>query len=1306
MNWESGIFCKLYKTKEYKFNIPKYFNLNEKAKSSLASNINNQINELYLNKPNLFGFGLNINVNKNCSLYNLSPDNKNYYFSYVINYNFYLYYNLYIYGKKLLNLQNESEKNLIYNWEIYLVHLLFLREINLDLLRKEIKTNLNKHFKFYCFILNQESFLDIILLSIILDIELYDEIMNNEKDENYQYFKRWILSMTKLFEIDRDRVKSFYKNREKELLYNTYKLTSCPELIKEVKAQNYEKVENLLLQDHENVESRTERYYKSLVHLACSQCDKKMLSLLMKYGCKLESLDFENMTPLYDAIYSNNIEFVDYLIKDLKMNINHHEIQNRTPFYWACCTNNIEMIKYIIKYPEIDINSLSSMGRSALSKACWNGHFEVAKLLCSQPNINTINTPDCNKRCPLHNAVWGEFGGREGKKVPIGQPSDSPECAELLIKNGADINAKDIDGNTPLMISGSTNGINSMKVLLKYNANVNEENNNHETALIQAIKYGNYESILTLIDYYKKHLNDKDKGKNIDLDKGDNNGLTPINYAIFYRKVLCLKLMIENMNEYGYNCKEKLIELIILCIQSHSRLCFNFLFRKLLNEYKPTDKEYLIILKNILIYENTSFFNFICDILGEEKIINLINNNKNKELLLYILILEGQIFKYHDIEKEKENFQNNKKNNIKKLSEEEREQIYDKILSKKMASLTDDEIEIFEENYEIKNHEENDENNFEGIMFLNMINSIISKMCLIELQNNELNINFISYLVVHNKEKEFLSLKELYSKNDIKYLEFNKIIFDKENYFIFKPEKHKLIKEKLFSSEGENINGVWPNTINYLNETNILFISIEKANKIYFNELIGNSNLWKYIYDIIPNSKKNILHILFDNFDKDKFQKIINIVESLSNNNNDIKTKFLPMINHIDAGLMTPLDVVINKYNDNALNLITKNINDFCKKYVNNCHNLLGKPIKYNIAKFKISLTQFEISPSYIKNISEEYTQCKKFIQKYKVYKYNNTKKEKESPNLNIFNLEEEYNNSKYFINENTIKNIKTIIDLILEKKIENEFKIINPNYMHSFVDTEEKLQETAGEISNESVLGIDAEFDGEKCGIDGVVSTIQISSMSKTYVIDSLKLHNLIKKYLGDIFENENILKIFHGCDNDLFWILSNFEIKTNNIYDTSRSFVVYQELILNKTFKNGNFPSLYYLVVFFMGVKLNKSYQTSNWKIRPLTDAMYQYALNDAKTVLYLYYIFQGLYLYLNKIDFCEKGKYNDFYYDIKKLFFKDREKIDFVDKEYADGYYKNILSKIKLLCLEMISNKLKIENNKISIELEKEE
>ena len=45
MNWESGIFCKLYKTNKYKFNPPKNLNLNENAKSSIKSIIEKQIKD-------------------------------------------------------------------------------------------------------------------------------------------------------------------------------------------------------------------------------------------------------------------------------------------------------------------------------------------------------------------------------------------------------------------------------------------------------------------------------------------------------------------------------------------------------------------------------------------------------------------------------------------------------------------------------------------------------------------------------------------------------------------------------------------------------------------------------------------------------------------------------------------------------------------------------------------------------------------------------------------------------------------------------------------------------------------------------------------------------------------------------------------------------------------------------------------------------------------------------------------------------------------------------------------------------------
>ena len=1283
MNWESIIFFKMYKTNKYKFNPPNYIKLNKEEKLDLYKDLNNQIKEYDLNNSNLYGFNLNINVNKNCALYNLSKNNKNHYFSYKINHIFYFYYKFIIYGREIIGSEKYLNKTILFLWEKYLLHLLFLKEINLDLLKKEIEIHLNEHFKYYCFILGQITHLDIILLSIIIDLDIYDEILNNN---NYICFKRWILSFNKIYNIEKEKIIASFKLKEKENLYYTYRLTSCLELVKAVQSLDYEQVEYLLLNEHENVESRREKDHKSLVHLACINGDQKMLLILLKYGCNINSLDFENMTPLYDAITSNNIKFVDFLIKDLKMDINHKDVQNRTPFYWTCCKSNIEMIKYIMSYPEVDINFPSLMGRTALSKSCWNGQLKVVELLCSQPNINTINKLDCNNRSPLHNAVWGEFGGREGKKMPSGSPTDNPEIVQLLIDNGAELEIKDNDGNTPFMISASTNGVESMKILMKYNINLNEINNNYETGLLQAAKYGYYEIIQIFIDYYKNHLNIKN---NVDLNKGDKHGYTPIQYTIFYKKVICLKLLFENIDDYKNNDKEKIMELIILTIQSQSKLCFNYLFKKVIKENYFEDIEYYNIIKLILIYENYSFFNFINDNINEKKLLKLINMDHNQELLLYLLILEIQINKNYNIKDIKTKFAN-KNNNI--LSEEEKEKLYNKILRKKMSKLSDEEMKLINEDY---NKEDND---YEALRFIEKVSNILSKICLYELQNNNIHEKLLSYLIINNKEKEFLSLIQIYSNENLVVNNDKKINFDKNEYYIIKTDKYNITKEKLFNNDKKS--NIWINTINYINEVNALFISIEKGNKIYFNGIFKCKYFTKYIFDSISSSHKNILHIMLENFDKDIFEKIINMIENKFKENKDFAKKYLlQMINQIDSSSMVPLDILINKDNSSILYLYTKTINNLCNKYIDDSGNLIGKPIKYDILKFKIYSSPYIIDSSYITKITSEFVQCKKFIQKFKI-----NKNEKES-NIKVCSFEEEYQQSKYIINEEFINNIINIINLILENKIEDEFKIINKKYYHTFVDTEEKLIQMKNEIINESILGVDAEFDGEKCGVDGVVCIIQISSFKKTYVVDTLKLYSLIKKYLGEIFENENIVKIFHSCDNDIFWILSNFDIKTINIYDTSRAFAIFQELILNKTFKNANYVSLYYLVVFFLGVKLNKTYQTSNWKIRPLTNAMYQYALNDAKTVLYLYYLFQGLYLYLNKKNFNENGKYKDFYYEIKKKFFKNREDVSLADFNYGDNYYKNCLSKIKLNCLEMVKNRMKNKINKINIVLDNE-
>ena len=67
---------------------------------------------------------------------------------------------------------------------------------------------------------------------------------------------------------------------------------------------------------------------------------------------------------------------------------------------------------------------------------------------------------------------------------------------------------------------------------------------------------------------------------------------------------------------------------------------------------------------------------------------------------------------------------------------------------------------------------------------------------------------------MHNKEELFLSLRKIYSEKKSNFIPYKQINFDKNKYYIFKPEKHKLNYEKLFV-DNEKDNGIWPSTINY-----------------------------------------------------------------------------------------------------------------------------------------------------------------------------------------------------------------------------------------------------------------------------------------------------------------------------------------------------------------------------------------------------------------------------------------------------------------------------------------------------------
>jgi ribonuclease D len=172
-------------------------------------------------------------------------------------------------------------------------------------------------------------------------------------------------------------------------------------------------------------------------------------------------------------------------------------------------------------------------------------------------------------------------------------------------------------------------------------------------------------------------------------------------------------------------------------------------------------------------------------------------------------------------------------------------------------------------------------------------------------------------------------------------------------------------------------------------------------------------------------------------------------------------------------------------------------------------------------------------------------------------------------------------------------------------------------------------------------------------------------------------------------------VLKIFHGCDNDLVWLIRNFEIYTRNIFDTARAFVSFQKVIIHG-FKFSNLSSLGYLIKFFFNTELDKSYQRSDWRIRPLTANMLQYALNDAKTVVYMFHLYIGLLTHLEaKYEF---GGYTDYFDKLCLKFVEHNQK---GGQEISKKKVCFILPDILITTYELMKAKIKDTYTKLSME-----
>ncbi|MHB9146964.1 MAG: ankyrin repeat domain-containing protein [Candidatus Amoebophilus sp.] len=235
---------------------------------------------------------------------------------------------------------------------------------------------------------------------------------------------------------------------------------------------------------------------------------------------------------LQKAIVRGDVERVSKLI-NTGLDINTKNIDGNTLLHLAVINNHVELVRLLLQLGA-KWNVENKSGRTPLQFAIRKGYTPIVDLIVSKGKGYMSEEEDTYCANSLAKDKYDDTDIiRKNKSLQKAIVKGDEKRVSKLINTGLDINAKNIDGNTPLYLAAQNSWIEIAKLLIENGAKVNEVSKNGEIPLHSVAEKGQLELVNLLVEQ-KSNFN----AKNI-------TGNTPLHLAVINNHVEVVRLLLQ-----------------------------------------------------------------------------------------------------------------------------------------------------------------------------------------------------------------------------------------------------------------------------------------------------------------------------------------------------------------------------------------------------------------------------------------------------------------------------------------------------------------------------------------------------------------------------------------------------------------------------------------------------------------------------------------------------------------------------------------------------------------------------------------